>query len=419
MNHTSQGNTSEEDLQNARRASLESRQGIRRPPTPVANPNPHLSVNIRATVPSLAERLTSPSAPTTERPIRPLPRRAFCPAPDWLTPERARQQGLDTNAPIASGRTVYIPNDQWLRREAGIPSSDEEVQVSALPLGPQSMEFQTLVPNNTPRGPEVNTQSNSNSSEGSYFVPPPMTAPVIPTDNDLGGETHSLSPDSLPDPEPDDDDIPSLSPLETRDVPFSENPLADYLVAATQLPDAIPSNIISLDRVLPYLEGNASSAAIHPPIPIFIRTNPTIFHRRLTTVHPRHLRRAVPVFPSQAELEGWTDVTHDYITTREDVTTEVLWAQLKAIGDEALLEEVERYRILYARRALLEAAQRQILLDLGLVDSAILDIKHCLQQANLPRRLEQQDFTPIHPGSGYPRRYLHYCVTCDTDGHFA
>ena len=83
---------------------------------------------------------------------------------------------------------------------------------------------------------------------------------------------------SVPDLETDNDDLPLLLPLETQDAPFSENPLADYLVMATQLPNTILSDIISLDRVLPYLEGNASSAAIHPPIPVFICTNPTMFH---------------------------------------------------------------------------------------------------------------------------------------------
>ena len=91
------------------------------------------------------------------------------------------------------------------------------------------------------------------------------------------------------------------------------------------------------------------------------------------------------MLPLEGGLENWNDITYDYITTCKDITTEVLWAQLKAIGDEALLEEVEWYHILYAQRTLLQAAQQQILLDLGLIDSVIMDTRCHLHQANLPR----------------------------------
>ena len=55
------------------------------PPTPFATSDSTIAITTGISTPSLAERLTSPTAPTAEQPIRPLPRRALHPAPDWLT----------------------------------------------------------------------------------------------------------------------------------------------------------------------------------------------------------------------------------------------------------------------------------------------------------------------------------------------
>ncbi|CCM06818.1 uncharacterized protein FIBRA_09120 [Fibroporia radiculosa] len=106
----------------------------------------------------------------------------------------------------------------------------------------------------------------------------------------------------------------------------------------TILPNAEPAgDTISIGHILSYLEGLALAAHVHPLVIINLPTNPVFQHCQLMTVLPQHLKKA-SLQPSPCN-NPWDPDTTEFLSTQDEVATEVLWVQLKAIEDKALLEE--------------------------------------------------------------------------------
>lgn len=83
--------------------------------------------------------------------------------PGWATPGMTLALG---GFPVQiNGNTAYIPSERFLRQEAEVPSSDENVFFGIIPTQG------TIVP----RIEENHSSDNSSMSEPSYFIPPPLT----------------------------------------------------------------------------------------------------------------------------------------------------------------------------------------------------------------------------------------------------
>ena len=218
----------------------------------------------------------------------------------------------------------------------------------------------------------------------------------------------------------DTDSVPSLvsdreyEPDSSGSLPYSMNP-QEFAPPLRILDDVLqPEHEFLQERYMPYLEGQCSLDDRHQPLIIPIRGNPIQFHRRLTPVEPRLLRRAIPM---PGDREDWDVTFTETLLFRDGSRFEAMWASLVALRDNTLIEDVDRLRIQMARGILIQTVQEELTRQYAITIDAFNATIERLRCARLRARLAAWNLQPVTPEMAQIPRYLRSCATCRTQGH--